>query len=87
MSETNDGTVNGILPLVHFNSAVFGNVMVSVPYFNCGGIVDEDHDVGEQLLREAMTIAHREKIGHIELRQKEDMNNGLHVKKSKVCML
>lgn len=87
ISESNGGTVNGILPLVHFKSAVFGNFMVSVPYFNYGGIIAESRDAEEQLLREATTIAQREKVGHIELRQKEDLNNGLPVKQSKVCML
>jgi FemAB-related protein (PEP-CTERM system-associated) len=87
ISESNDGVVNGILPLVHFNSTIFGNFMVSVPYFNYGGVVAENHDIGEQLLKEASTIAQEEKIGHIELRQKGEMNSGLSVKKSKVCML
>ena len=87
MSEDKKGAVNGVLPLVHLKSAMFGNFMVSVPYFNYGGIVAGDNDVREQLLKEAISIAKRENADHIELRHKEDLNIGLPVKQNKVCML
>lgn len=87
MSEDKNGAVNGILPLVHLKSAIFGNFMVSVPYFNYGGIIAVDNYVREELLKEAISIAKREKVDHIELRHKENLNIGLPVKQSKVCML
>ncbi len=87
MSEDKNGAVNGILPLVHLKSAIFGNFMVSIPYFNYGGIIAESDEVREQLLTEATIIAQREKVDHIELRHKENINIGLPVKQSKVCMI
>ena len=87
ISEDENGTVNGILPLVNFDSSIFGKFMVSVPYFNYGGIVAESHEIRKHLLIEATVIAQIKKSGHIELRHKENMNIGLPVKQSKVCML
>lgn len=58
----------GVLPLIHLQSRLFGNFLVSMPYFNYGGAV-ADHPLIEQKL---MTIAneHASRLGlsHIEYR-------------------
>ena len=38
MSVNEEGLCNGILPLVHMKSRIFGNFFVSLPFFNYGGI-------------------------------------------------
>lgn len=87
LSENSNKKVNGILPLVHLKSLLFGNFMVSVPYFNYGGICADSADVYRALLEEAVRIAKSENVEHIELREHRQHNNGLPFKTSKVCML
>jgi len=86
LSEDGDGKINGILPIVHMRSLFFGNYMVSLPYFNYGGICADNDEARDQLLKEAICIAEEEKSKHIELRHTEALDIGLPVKTSKVCM-
>lgn len=60
--------IKGILPLIHMKSTFFGNFMVSMPYFNYGGICAEDTNIAQQLLDKAIEIARNVKAEHIELR-------------------
>ncbi len=85
-SEDRNGRLNGVLPLVHLKSAVFGNFMVSLPYFNYGGICAESDEAATELLGKAIELAKGLGAGHIELRHTRDFKNGLPAKLSKVCM-
>jgi FemAB-related protein (PEP-CTERM system-associated) len=60
--------------------------MVSLPYFNYGGVCADNGEARDQLLKEAIGIAGEEKSEHIELRHTEELDIGLPVKTSKVCM-
>lgn len=86
VSETNTGEINGILPLVNLKSALFGNFLVSLPYFNYGGICADNREAEEALLEHAIEIAKRCKADHIELRHTKNYANGLPVKTAKVSM-
>ncbi len=86
MSEGGRGEINGILPLVQLKSVLFGNFMISLPYFNYGGIFSEGREIGCRLLDEAIDIAKRENAEHIELRHTYRMDNGFPVKTAKVSM-
>ncbi|MCL4493072.1 MAG: FemAB family PEP-CTERM system-associated protein [Nitrospirae bacterium] len=86
MSEDKSGAINGILPLAHLKSVLFGNFMISLPYFNYGGICADNEEVGNQLLEEAVHIAKREHVEHIELRHTSLINSRLPVKTAKVSM-
>jgi serine/alanine adding enzyme len=86
LSEGENGSINGILPIVHMKSLVFGNFMVSLPYFNYGGICADHQEIGDQLLKEAINIARKQNVDHIELRHTHPIDNGLPVKTTKVCM-
>lgn len=86
VSETNTGEVNGTLPLVNLKSAFFGNFLISLPYFNYGGICADNHETEEALLEQAIDIAKRCKADHIELRHTRNYTNGLPVKTAKVSM-
>ncbi len=40
-----NGKIVGVFPLVQLKSLLFGNYMVSMPYFNYGGIVANTHAI------------------------------------------
>lgn len=85
-SKNNKGDIDGILPLVHMKSPLFGNFMVSLPYFNYGGICADNASVAESLLRHAVAIAEERKAQHMELRHTRETASGLSVKTAKVSM-
>lgn len=86
LSEDRQENVKGILPLVHLKSLLFGNFLVSLPYFNYGGICADNMEVYTRLMEEAIRIAGREKAGHMELRDTRLLESALQVKTSKVSM-
>jgi serine/alanine adding enzyme len=85
-SENNEGRINGILPLVHMKSWSFGNFIVSMPFFNYGGVCAEDESTQNLLIEEAIRMAKDLKVHHIEFRQEKSLNNGFPEKTSKVSM-
>jgi FemAB-related protein (PEP-CTERM system-associated) len=85
-SENEKGHIDGILPLVQMKSALFGNFMVSLPYFTYGGICADSSSVERSLLDHAITLAGERKAEHIELRHTQRMDSGLPVKTAKVSM-
>lgn len=86
LAEGRKNEIKGILPLIHLKSVLFGNFMVSLPYFNYGGLCADNEDISNQLLKEASTIALEKNIKYIELRHVYQTNNGLTVKTAKVSM-
>lgn len=64
-----DSRVLGLLPLVHLKHPLFGNSLVSMPYFDLGGIVADRPDVEQDLLLTALQIAKSCKARSLELRQ------------------
>lgn len=85
LSEKDEG-ITGVLPLVHLKSRIFGNMLVSMPYFNYGGVCAEEERIENNLIEKAIEIATTVGAGHLELRQERRLNNGLAVKSSKVSM-
>jgi FemAB-related protein (PEP-CTERM system-associated) len=67
--ETNSRRVAGILPLIHLKSFAFANELISMPFFDSGGVLADDADVEKALLREAVSLAQRLKVKSIQLRQ------------------
>jgi serine/alanine adding enzyme len=86
LSENFDGAINGVLPLVHMKSWSFGNFIVSMPFFNYGGVCADDDSVRDQLIAEAVRIAKDLKAQHIEFRQENSLRNGFPEKTVKVSM-
>lgn len=86
MSVTEEGLCNGILPLVHMTSLIFGNFFVSLPYFNYGGVCADSPAVADNLWRKAVEIARSKKATYIELRSARELNWPLPVKTGKVSM-
>lgn len=63
-----DGRIVGVLPLVHLKSLLFGSFLVSMPYFNYGGICAETEAARDALLSSAVEAARETGARHVELR-------------------
>jgi len=84
--EDTEGRIIGSLPMVHMKSLLFGNFLVSMPYFNYGGVCSPVPSAREALVAEAVRTAESLGASHIEFRQELPMENGFPVKTSKVSM-
>ncbi|HKM84413.1 MAG TPA: hypothetical protein VJY15_26080, partial [Candidatus Acidoferrum sp.] len=47
-------TLEGVLPLVYLKSHIFGKALVSMPYFNYGGLLADSDTAAEQLVSAAL---------------------------------
>ena len=81
------GDVCGVLPLVHFKNRLFGNFLVSMPYFNHGGLVAATPGVEEILLKHAIALGESLGVSHMELREFQVREKGWQHKDEKVLML
>jgi FemAB-related protein (PEP-CTERM system-associated) len=63
--------VVGVLPLVQFQSTLFGRFIVSLPFLNYGGILASDPLVIKALVDHARELALEFHASHIELRHRE----------------
>jgi FemAB-related protein (PEP-CTERM system-associated) len=61
-------SILGILPLVHLKHAIFGNCLLSLPFFDGGGILADSRAAEECLLAEAITLGQNAGVETIELR-------------------
>ena len=68
--------VVGVLPVVQLNSRLFGNYLVSVPYFNYGGALADSAEVAEDLVKAASRWQRELMAGHLELRFSRDTGAG-----------
>ncbi len=66
--ELNPDNVIGILPLVHLKHFLFGNSLISIPFFDIGGILANDEETEKALLSEAIKLGYELKANNIELR-------------------
>ena len=67
-----DGKFCGILPLFSMRSRLFGNFLVSIPFFTYGGILADTEEAGEALLARAAGLGREIGARHIELRQGDE---------------
>ncbi len=85
-AENDSGEILGVLPLVRLKSILFGDFLVSIPYFNYGGALAVCESIEIALMRRAAVIADELSIEHVEFRddvQRPDWP----VKTDKVAML
>jgi FemAB-related protein (PEP-CTERM system-associated) len=78
------GGIVGVLPLVQLNSRLFGNFLVSMPYFNYGGVLADHPDIAQKLIGEGEQWRQRLGAGHLEMRFCQDNELGLPQRKDKV---
>ena len=62
------GEIQGVLPLAHVNSWLFGNSLVSLPFAVYGGVAASSSHAADALERAAQSIATRLGVAHLELR-------------------
>ena len=80
------GRICGVLPLVRLRSVLFGDFMVSMPYFNYGGVLAESDESAAALLSEATTRARELGVSHVELRHVGNVRPDWPVRTDKVAM-
>ncbi len=85
LAEDGRHEIQGVLPLVQLKSFLFGNFIVSLPFFNYGGICADRSEIRGQLFQKALQIARESGAKHVELRHTYPIN-GLQVKTTKVSM-
>ncbi len=61
--------IRGVLPLVWMQSRLFGNFLVSVPFFSYGGVLADTTEARDGLLARAADLACDLGARHVELRQ------------------
>ncbi|TMH27791.1 MAG: FemAB family PEP-CTERM system-associated protein [Betaproteobacteria bacterium] len=62
------GSIEGVLPLAHVKSLLFGNSLVSLPFAVYGGVAAVNADAATALEDEARRIAGQLGVDHLELR-------------------
>jgi len=62
------GTIKGILPLIRLKSRLFGDFLVSMPYFNYGGAIGDHPAIEDALISFANQKAKELGVEHIEYR-------------------
>ena len=63
-----EGAIQGVLPLGHVNSWLFGNSLTSLPFAVYGGVAALNEQAAQALELEAQTIAKSLGVDHLELR-------------------
>src|SRR5215510_3638848 len=81
-----DGTIRAGLPLVHMQSRLFGNFLVSMPYVNYGGLLAEHDTWAEPLLQQALLLGRQLGASYVELRHLTPDYPNLPVSTEKVSM-
>lgn len=85
--DTGNKKIVGILPLVHLKHFIFGNSLISIPYFDMGGVLADSYDIEAQIIAEAVKIGRALKVDLIELRHSSERPNlnQCQIKNSFVC--
>jgi FemAB-related protein (PEP-CTERM system-associated) len=77
----------GVLPLVHMKSPLFGSFLVSLPFFNYGGVLSAGDEATAGLLDESRRLLQGVGADHAELRHRAMCGEGLATKQHKVTMI
>ena len=65
------GQIEGVLPLAHVKSLLFGNALVALPFAVYGGVAATTPDAFDALEQEAQAIAQQLGVEHLEFRNLE----------------
>lgn len=86
-AKDNAGNLIGVLPLVFMKSMLFGRFLVSLPFFNYGGLLCDSHEIGNALMAEANVLRNELGAEHVELRHTDQLSGELPTKQHKVSMI
>ncbi|BCS54966.1 FemAB family XrtA/PEP-CTERM system-associated protein [Geobacter sp. SVR] len=82
-----NGAIRGLLPLAYMQSRLFGRFLVSLPFFNYGGVLCNDQETAALLLEKSAAIRRDLCARHAELRHLGTGLEGLETRQHKVTML
>lgn len=68
-SSDHDSAVRGILPLFHFRGPAAEGRLISLPFFDCAGLLADDPATETNLLAAALELAAELGAAHLEIRQ------------------
>jgi FemAB-related protein (PEP-CTERM system-associated) len=68
------GSIQGVLPLAHVKSALFGSALISTPFCVYGGVVASDEAAARALTQQACELARRLGVDYLELRNRRRCN-------------
>ena len=74
LSASNNGRLQGVLPLFSIRSRLFGNSLVSIPFFTYGGVLANSAETRGALLDKAEELAAQLGARHVELRQGRELD-------------
>ena len=80
------GRLVGVLPVTRLRSRLFGDYMVSLPYFNYGGAIGDNGESESALMRHAVSVARDLRLSHLEFRDSVPRDEGWPVRTEKVAM-
>jgi FemAB-related protein (PEP-CTERM system-associated) len=83
----NKGEWQGVLPLVHLRSKLFGNFLISVPFVNYGGLLYKTDAAANILLKEAEELRRSLGATYVELRHVGETLKGIPTRQYKVTMI
>jgi len=78
--------ITGVLPMARLKSRLFGDYIVSMPYFNYGGVLANNEQIKYALLDKAVELAKKRQVDHIELRELKPLEKQWQCKQDKVLM-
>ncbi|HEX6986723.1 MAG TPA: hypothetical protein VF170_15185, partial [Planctomycetaceae bacterium] len=81
-----EGQVSGILPLVRQRSLVFGDRLVSLPWFDAAGVLADTEEDRRALVEAAVRRAEAMGVRGLEIREAEASDLSPHVRTDKVLM-
>ena len=81
-----DGRIVGVLWLVRQRSFLFGDHLVSLPWFDASGILADDAETQEALLRRAVERAQQAGAQTVQFRQRESADLSPYVRTDKLLM-
>jgi len=86
LAKDSDERIVGILPLVRLKSIIFGDFLISMPYFNYGGPLANQPDIEQRLIKSANELASSLSVDHIEYRD-DISRSGMPALTNKVNMI
>lgn len=69
-----NGVIEGVLPLGHVRSLLFGNALISNPFCVYGGVSATSESIRQALENRAVEIANKLNVDYLELRNKDENN-------------
>ncbi len=81
-----DDHIIGVLPMIRLKSRIFGDFLISMPYFNYGGVIGDSPEIEQKLIESANDMGASLPVEHIEYRD-DIARTGLAARTDKVNMI